>query len=65
MEVLYEIPQAVSGQHFGVLRSGPFELEAGKHTPADEAERELLDYLVSVGAATVAPPAPRRPRKEA
>lgn len=63
-ETTYQIPQAVSGQHFGNARQGPFDLEAGEHVPADAGERELLDYLVSIGLATEAPAA-KRYKKEA
>lgn len=63
-EAAYEIPRAVRGQHFGNLREGPFELPAGRHEPADEGERELLEYLVSIGAARAAPAAGKRPKRE-
>jgi hypothetical protein len=63
-ETAYQITEDVRGQHFGNLHEGPFELAAGEHIPADEVERELLEYLVSIGAAHLAPAA-KRTKKEA
>ena len=64
-KTVYQIPEAVSGQHFGNLRAGPFELAAGEHVPGNEGERELLEHLVAIGLAHVAPAAAKSPRKEA
>lgn len=62
--IRYQIPVDVRGQHFGNIHEGEFAYEAGEVKPTDEAERELLDYLVSIGAAVVAQAGTKRTRQE-
>ena len=62
MKPKYTIAQKVWGEFHGELHSGDFSLEAGEHVAANAAEEELLEHLVGLGLAELAPAA-RRPAR--